>query len=134
MNLVELWTYGEKDSENFILVTPIFKKDKKFDNGWVVNGAYYINRDKKKNVIKINVPSWIPNKEHTGFSSKLELTTHKAYYLGDVELLKEKQGFAGYNWTIWAYEKTKKVKGRNLIKAEIVKEFKKSLDESDVPF
>ena len=115
MRLVEIWRYGLEDSNSFVLIEPRSIRDSIDENGWqvhkgtdgwVINGHYYVARDKEYNILKI-------------FGAPGGDFGKPSYYLGDVE-------FNGdYNKTIQEYEDTRKVIGQNLIKVKIPVENKK---------
>ena len=124
MRLVEIWRYGLEDSSSFVLIDPHSIRDSTAENGWqthkntdgyVINGCYYVARDKEYNIIKV-------------FGAPSGDCEHQAYYLGDVE-------FNGdYNETIQEYEDTHKVVGQNLIKIEKPKEKKKDSWDDEPAF
>jgi len=110
MSLVELWTIGKADSNIFNLIEPYLDRDTidvngytlyKKSNGWVVNGCYNVIRYKDENKLTICYPA-----------EKFDIESH---YLGDVQMLPDKDGVMGYNLTIVAYEDTRKVLGKNII-------------------
>ena len=124
MRLVEIWTIGGLDSSSFVLITPHYTKDSIAENGWqlhkgtdglVINGQYYVARDKEYNILKI-------------FGAPRGDKDHESHYLGDVE-------FNGdYNKTIQEYEDTRKVVGQHLIKVVKPEEKKKDYWADEPPF
>jgi hypothetical protein len=122
MRLVEIWALGNKDSSAHLLIEPHSIRDNTAENGWqthkntngyVINGCYYVARDKEYNILRI-------------FGAPSGDRDHAAYYLGDVEYNGD------YNETIQEYEDTRKVVGQNLIKVKI-SEAKKKDSWSDEP-
>lgn len=115
MHLVEIWRYGLEDSQSFVIINPHYTKNStaengwqlhKGTNGWVINGHYYVARDKEYNILKV-------------FGAPSGDCEHTAYYLGDIEY------DGDYNKTIQTYEDTRKVIGQHLIKVMKPEEKKK---------
>jgi hypothetical protein len=116
--LVELWTIGSITSRTYVILEPAYKEDGK-EYYRVINGEYMV----------------IPNKQLNTMYISYDKTTHESHYLGDIKWLSSEIDefgdveIQGYDRTIDAYEKNKKIVGMNLVEKPIEIKYLQETDE-----
>jgi hypothetical protein len=100
--LVEIWSIGDRGSENYVIITPLVSETNKW---YVINGEYEVTPNKREHKMIVYIR---PTPFHKGTQA-----AYTSYYLGDVE------HNGDYNDTINRYQETKKVVSRNKVKLKV---------------